>query len=103
MPSYTCSPAGCDEKCKTETPSSTASTSTSPDNRGINMAGCMTGIGCSLDVSELLGLKKNVTNKEDRTSVLTFVQDIILAATFFIGTVVTIAFIYAGFKLIYSS
>lgn len=72
-------------------------------NMGINMAECMTGVGCSLDVSELLGLKQNVTNKDDRTSVLTLVQDIILAATFFIGTVVTIAFIYAGFKLIYSN
>ena len=64
--------------------------------------GCMTGAGCSLDVLKTIGIKQDTPQKE-RTSVLLFVQDVILAATFFIGTVVTIAFIYSGFKLIYAS
>ena len=70
-------------------------------NAGINMSnGCMTGAGCSFDVTQLLGLKKNSTSVSDRTSVLTFVQDAVLAVTMFIGTVVTIAFVYAGFQMV---
>ena len=63
---------------------------------------CMKWIGCKMDVYKLLGLKSG-SSSEDRTSVLTFVQDAILAATFFIGTVVTIAFLYCGWLFIMSA
>ncbi|MDR0860507.1 MAG: hypothetical protein LBO09_06110 [Candidatus Peribacteria bacterium] len=53
---------------------------------------CMKGVGCKMDVAKMLGLKAQ-TPTDDRTSVLTFVQDLVLAATFFIGTIVTLAFI----------
>jgi DnaJ-class molecular chaperone len=91
-----------EEKKQSATPTTTP---TSTDNLGINMStGCLMGAsGKCFDVSETLGLKKDSTGSDDSTSVLMFVQDIILAATFFIGTVVTIAFIYSGFKLISSS
>ena len=43
----------------------------------------MLGVGCSFDIQKVLGLKKD-TGNEERTSVLLFVQDVILAATMFI-------------------
>jgi hypothetical protein len=38
----------------------------------------------------------------NRTSVLTLVQDIVLAATFFIGTVITLALIFSGLLFVFS-
>jgi len=48
---------------------------------------------CKLNVYDTLGIRKTVRNEGDPTSVGLFVQDIVLSATFFIGTVVTIALI----------
>ena len=71
-------------------------------NLGIDMnTGCMMGIGCSFDIQKTLWLKEDTWQKE-RTSVLTFVQDVVLAATFFIGTIVTLAFIWAGVLFVVS-
>jgi hypothetical protein len=50
----------------------------------------------------MLGLHKKV-DKNERTSVLTFVQDAVLAVTFFIGTVVTLAFIFSGLLFVFSA
>ncbi len=63
---------------------------------GINITPeCMLGVGCKFDIQKTLGFKKNTGNEEE-TSVLLFVQDVILAATMFIGTVVTIVLIFSG-------
>ncbi|MDR0650209.1 MAG: hypothetical protein LBG59_02095 [Candidatus Peribacteria bacterium] len=67
---------------------------------------CMTSVGCSMDVGVMLGLKDPApagSEAANRTSVLTFVQDIVLAATFFIGTVVTLALIFSGLLFIFSA
>jgi len=53
-----------------------------------------------MDIDTLINLKSK--GSSERTSVLTVVQDAILAATFFIGTVVTIAFLYCGWLFIMS-
>ncbi|MDR2190341.1 MAG: hypothetical protein LBP53_04025 [Candidatus Peribacteria bacterium] len=82
-----------------------AATETAQSKIGIHLTtGCMQGIGCKMDVAVMLGLKQpNVNAEDDRTSVLTFVQDIVLAATFFIGTVVTLALIFSGLLFIFSA
>ena len=69
-------------------------------NLGIKMnSDCLVHGGCSLDVYKTLWMRADSWN-EDRTSVLSFFQDIIGAATFFIGTIVTIAFVWSGFQCI---
>ena len=69
-------------------------------NLGIKMnSDCLVHGGCSLDVYKTLWMRADSGN-EDRTSVLSFFQDIIGAATFFIGTIVTIAFVWSGFQCI---
>lgn len=55
---------------------------------------------CTFSIYRTLGIKQD-TN-QDPTSVGLFVQDIILSMTFFIGTVLTIALIYAGILFIRS-
>ena len=71
-------------------------------NLGINInKDCMLGVGCSFDIQKVLGLKKD-TGNEERTSVLLFVQDVILAATMFIWTVVTIVLIWCGVLFIWA-
>lgn len=61
---------------------------------------CMKGVGCKMDVMKMLGLKTSSDN--DRTSVLTLVQDIVLAATIFIGTIITLVFIRSGVLFVMS-
>jgi hypothetical protein len=48
---------------------------------------------CKLNIYDTLGIRKSVRNTGDPTSVGLFVQDVVLSATFFIGTLVTIALI----------
>ena len=60
---------------------------------------CLVHGGCSLDVYKTLWIREN-SPKETRTSVLSLFQDAIGAATFFIGTIVTIAFVWAWFKFV---
>ena len=55
-----------------------------------------------MDVYGMLGLRSGGESKESRTSVLSFVQDFILAATMFIGTIVTLAFIVSGILMIFA-
>ena len=65
---------------------------------GMN-ADCLVHGWCSLDVYKTLWIRAN-SSTETRTSVLGFFQDTISAATFFIGTILTISFLWAGFKFV---
>ncbi len=58
---------------------------------------------CKLNIYDTLGIRKSVRNSEDPTSVGLFVQDIVLSATFFIGTLVTIALIVSGLMFIFAA
>ena len=57
---------------------------------------CMWGVGCGLSVYDSLGIRK-------RTSVMLFLQDIILGASMFIGTVAAVAFILSGVYYVFSA
>ena len=50
---------------------------------------CMWGVGCGLSVYDSLGIRKGRAEGE-RTSVMLFLQDIILGASMFIGTVAAV-------------
>lgn len=60
---------------------------------------CLVHGWCSLDVYKTLWIRQN-SSEETRTSVLSFFQDIIGASTFFIGTILTIAFVISGFRYV---
>lgn len=60
---------------------------------------CLTSWSCSLNVYELLGIRKSDQNPDPNL----FVQDIVLWATSFIGIVVTISLVVAGAKYIFSA
>ncbi len=57
---------------------------------------------CKLNIYDTLGIRSSVRNPNDPTSVWLFVQDIVLSATFFIGTIVTIALIVSGLMFIFA-
>ena len=63
---------------------------------------CMWGVGCGLSVYDSLGIRKGRAEGE-RTSVLLFLQDIILGASMFIGTVAAVAFILSGVYYVFSA
>jgi hypothetical protein len=58
---------------------------------------------CKLSIYDTLGIRKSVGNESDPTSVGLFVQDIVLSATMFIGTLVTIALIVSGLMYIFAA
>ena len=58
---------------------------------------------CKLNIYDTLGIRKSVRNEWDATSVGLFVQDIILSATMFIGTLITIALIVSGLMFIFAA
>lgn len=58
---------------------------------------------CKLNIYDTLGIRKSVRNENDPTSVGLFVQDVVLSATFFIGTVVTIALVVSGIMYIFAA
>ena len=58
---------------------------------------------CKLSIYDTLGIRKSVRNSGDPTSVGIFLQDIILSATFFIGTLVTIALVVSGLMFIFAA
>lgn len=62
---------------------------------------CIASAGCSFSIYDALDIRQDRAPNE-RTSVMTFVQDIILGATYFIGTVVMIALIVSGFWYVLS-
>lgn len=61
---------------------------------------CLMNGQCSFNIYQLLGIKKDTV---DASSPEVFVQDILLSATFFIGTVVTLALIVSGLMFIMAS
>ncbi len=63
---------------------------------------CMWGVGCGFSVYDSLGIRKGRAEGE-RTSVMLFLQDIILGASMFIGTVAAVAFILSGVYYIFSA
>ncbi len=58
---------------------------------------------CKLNIYDTLGIRKSVRNTWDPTSVGLFVQDIVLSATFFIGTLVTVALVVSGLMFIFAA
>ena len=48
---------------------------------------------CKLNIYDTLGIRKSTRDTGDSTSVGLFVQDVVLSATMFIGTLVTVALI----------
>jgi hypothetical protein len=58
---------------------------------------------CKMNIYDTLGIRKSVRSTDQATSVGLFVQDIVLSATFFIGTVVTIALIVSGIMFIFAA
>lgn len=79
-------------------------TTTSPMVEWIEMnSTCLNNWQCKFKIYDLLKIRQSVeTVWEDSTSPDIFVQDIVLAATFFIGTVVTIAIIVSGLMFIFA-
>lgn len=70
---------------------------------GINInADCMAGVGCEFSLYDAVGIRKDRPAGE-RTSVMAFLQDIILGASMFIGTVAAVAFILSGVYYIFST
>lgn len=60
---------------------------------------CLLNGQCSFNIYEFLGIRKSIS---DNNSPELFVQDILLSATFFIGTVVTIALIVSWLMFIFA-
>lgn len=84
------------------TTESNTSTSDTTNKLGINAdKKCLTNGQCSFSIYKLLGIRQD-TSAEEAVSAPLFAQDVVLAVTFFIGTVVTIALIYSGLMLVFS-
>lgn len=98
-----CNPACTDGKecsCTPEGCTCVATPTTLPDDVTVNWitigTKCLLNGQCKFNVYDALGIRKSVRSEGDATSVGLFVQDIVLAVTMFIGTVVTIAIIVSG-------
>ena len=57
---------------------------------------CLINGGCSFSIYDALDIRRDARGAGEETSVMSFVQDIIMALTGFIGTVVTLALIISG-------
>lgn len=80
---------------------SNQTTSSNSNEVGIDCTPAQLANGqCTFSIYKVLGIKQD-TN-QDPTSVWLYVQDIVLSLTFFIGTVLTIALIYAWFLFVRS-
>jgi hypothetical protein len=82
--------AACESQCKKTTDMGDETV------MGITMGPtCLKNGQCGFNIYELLGFNKS-------SSPTLFVQDILLSATFFIGTVITLAFIYSGILFVFA-
>ena len=63
---------------------------------------CLLNGQCKFNVYDALGIRQSVRNEWDATSVGLFVQDIVLAVTMFIGTVVTVAIMVSWLMWIFA-
>lgn len=71
-----------------------------PSAMGITLnENCILNWQCKFNIYEFLGIKKEIANA---SSPELFVQDILLSATFFIGTVVTVALVVSGLMFIFA-
>lgn len=78
-------------------------TNSSSENFGINLNSKNAVDGtATFSIYDALGIKKDRSPSE-RTSVMNYIQDIVLGATTFIWTVVTLALIFSGLLYIFSS
>ena len=67
------------------------------DNDGLKISpDCLINGGCSFSIYDALDIRKDARGAGEETSVMSFVQDIIMALTGFIGTVITLALIISG-------
>lgn len=72
-----------------------------PSAMGITLnENCILNWQCKFNIYEFLGIKKEIANA---SSPELFVQDILLSATFFIGTVVTVALIVSWLMYIFAA
>ena len=63
---------------------------------------CLLNGQCKYNIYDTLDIRKSVRTTGDPTSVGLFLQDIVLSATFFIGTIVTLALIVSGLMYIFA-
>lgn len=63
---------------------------------------CLLHWTCSLSPTETIKIRQDM-EKEDRTDAMVFVQDVVLWATSFIGTVVTLALVISGLMYVFSA
>lgn len=63
---------------------------------------CLLNWQCKFNVYDALGIRQSIRNPWDQTSVWLFVQDIVLSATMFIGTVITISIIVSWLMWIFA-
>jgi hypothetical protein len=75
---------------------------TSPVNGITINPDCLLNGQCKYNIYDTLGIRTSIKNENDPTSVGLFVQDIILSATFIIGTIVTLALIVSGLMYIFA-
>lgn len=85
----------------TATNSTTANTSSENFGIDLNSKNAIEGTA-TFSIYDALGIKKDRAPGE-RTSVMNYVQDIVLGATTFIWTVVTLALILSGLLYVFSS
>jgi hypothetical protein len=63
---------------------------------------CLLNGQCKLNIYNTLGIRQRTNGSGDATSVGLFVQDIVLSATFFIWTLVTVALVVSGLMYIFA-
>ena len=92
------------QKC--ECNSATGGTTDLPEDQNIMWMTigpkCLLNGQCKFNIYDALGIRTSVRNENDPTSVGIFVQDVVLSATMFIGTIVTIAIIVSGLMRIFA-
>jgi len=64
---------------------------------------CLLNWQCKFNIYDTLWIRKSVRSEWDPTSVWIFVQDIILSATMFIGTILTLAIIISWIMYIFAA
>lgn len=78
----------------------TGNTWTTPEVQWITMnEDCLLNGQCKFDIYKFLGIRQSIA---DNNSPELFVQDILLSATFFIGTVITIGIIVSWLMFIFA-
>lgn len=65
-------------------------------------AGKLVNWQCKLNIYDTLWIRESVRDQWEETSVSVFIQDVVLSATYFIGTVVTIAIIVSGLMFVFA-